>query len=102
MKEHKYLKEEFHRGEWKPLMIKKGNKEVQAYSRITMEQAESMNKYANDYKIRYVLDDKKKASKVEGKEDLSKLREKYEELAGKKAFHGWDAEKLTEKIKELQ
>lgn len=34
-------------------------------------------------------------------EDLSRLRAEYQEAVGKRAFHGWDAGQLREKIAEF-
>jgi len=34
-------------------------------------------------------------------EELSRLRAEYQELVGKRAFHGWDADQLREKIAEF-
>lgn len=31
-------------------------------------------------------------------DELTELRAKYQEVVGKKAYHGWDAEELAEKI----
>lgn len=31
-------------------------------------------------------------------EELSRLRAEYQDVVGKRAFHGWDAEQLREKI----
>lgn len=39
---------------------------------------------------------------VETIDELSELRKEYQELSGKKAFAGWDKEKLTEKLVELK
>lgn len=49
--EQKFLMEEFHRGKWKPLM----SEDKQRFVVITQDQADSMNKHQNNYKIRYVL-----------------------------------------------
>lgn len=35
-------------------------------------------------------------------DDLSDLRAEYQEVVGKRAFHGWDAETLREKIAEAK
>ena len=34
-------------------------------------------------------------------EELSRLRAEYQEIVGKRAFHGWDADQLREKIAEF-
>lgn len=34
-------------------------------------------------------------------EELSRLRAEYQEIVGKRAFHGWDADQLREKIDEF-
>lgn len=31
-------------------------------------------------------------------DELTELRAKYQEVVGKKAYHGWDAEELAQKI----
>ena len=41
-----------------------------------------------------------KVKKEEPKEDLSDLREEYQEVFGKKAFNGWSIEQLKSKINE--
>lgn len=33
-------------------------------------------------------------------DELTELRAKYQEVVGKKAYHGWDAEELAQKIAE--
>lgn len=33
-------------------------------------------------------------------DELAELRAKYQEVVGKKAYHGWDAEELAQKIAE--
>ena len=33
-------------------------------------------------------------------DELSELRAKYQEVVGKKAYHGWDIEELAQKIAE--
>lgn len=33
-------------------------------------------------------------------DELAELRAKYQEVVGKKAYHGWDAEELSQKIAE--
>lgn len=35
-------------------------------------------------------------------EELSALRAEYQEVVGKRPFHGWDAETLREKIEEAK
>lgn len=35
-------------------------------------------------------------------EELSRLRAEYQEAVGKRAFHGWDAETLRQKIAEAR
>jgi hypothetical protein len=111
--------EELHRGEWQPLMVKdKTGKKVQKSVKITEEQAERMNVYSDDYRIRYIASGdspkaKKKAKKQAKKEvevpsreysaiEFSGLRDEYEELKGKKAFNGWSADVVARKIEELK
>ena len=36
----------------------------------------------------------------EEKDDMAELRAEYQEAVGKKAYHGWDADTLREKIAE--
>lgn len=102
----KFLVEEYHRGEWNPLMVKdKLGKKVQKHAKITEEEAESMNKYSKEYGLRYV---KQNIKNIEVKDDKfvksdiidekEKLREEYQSKFGKKAFHGWDVEQLKEKL----
>lgn len=96
-----YLKEEFHRGKWIPLMIDNLNtgKEQQAKVRITEDEANEMNLYANDYKIRYVLAEGKN-KKI--KEDVSDIKEIYKQEVGKKPFGGWNDEVVAEKLEEFR
>jgi len=48
----------------------------------------------------------KKPDKTEAndadKKELDALRDEYEALAGKRVYHGWDAEQLKAKIEELK
>jgi len=109
--------EEFHRGEWQPLIIKKSTGEkIQKTVRITENHAERMNFYSEDYKIRYVLDEgvkkpkskKRKTESVDSNiEEYSKLeasaiRDEYIELFGKKPYGGWSTSELVEKIDEFK
>lgn len=99
MKEYKYLKEEYHRGEWQPLMIKdiKGNK-IQAFAKITEDQAETLNINKESYNVRYV----KEVLEGSVESEFDKVKAEYELLADKKAFHGWSIDQLKEKIIELK
>lgn len=106
-KEFTYGVEEKHRGEWQELLLGKGK--PQKIVRITERQAEIMNAQSDYTKLRYVKkEESKKAKKDEPKEpvvdqeELNKVREEYEEVMGKKAFHGWDVETLRQKISEEQ
>ena len=48
--------EELHRGDWQPLMLKESSGgKIQKTVKITEHEAERMNVYSDDYKIRYVL-----------------------------------------------
>jgi len=100
MKEYKYLKEEFHRGKWQPLMVDRKGKQVQGYAKITEEQAYWMNRNKDAYKVRYVLDSKKEVN--EESDTFEETKKEYEDLAGKKAFHGWNEQQLKDKIAELK
>ena len=102
----KYLVEEFHRGDWNPLFGKtKDGSKKQRRVFITEEQAESMNKYSEEYKQRYVLaSETKPIEEIEViaeevlPETKSELQAIYQEKFGKKPFHGWDEEQLKEKL----
>jgi hypothetical protein len=98
MKEHKYLKEEFHRGKWQPLMAEKRGKEIHGYARITHEQAEIMNVNKDAYGVRYILCEEQE----NGDSLLDSVRAEYEALAGKKVYHGWTIDELNKKILELK
>lgn len=39
-----------------------------------------------------------KAAAAEADGELTELREQYQEATGKRAYHGWDADTLREKI----
>lgn len=98
MKQYKYLREEFHRGKWQPLIVEKKGKEIQAYAKITEEEAEIMNRNSDAYGVRYVLDSDPNIIDV----DYEEVKKEYESLAEKKAYHGWDIDQLKEKIIELK
>lgn len=99
MKQLKFNVEELHRGKWQPIIVNdKDGKEVQKRVYITQEQADWNNKLSDAYKLRYVKAGGK--AKDEPKEDLTELRAEYEALYEKKPYGAWDAEKLSEKIKE--
>lgn len=104
MKEVKHLIEEFHRGEWTPLMGKdKNGKKVQRYAKITEDEAESMNVYSKERAIRYVKEEAKtETNETKEEKSLEDIKKEYEVIAEKKPFHGWDAETLLEKIKEIK
>lgn len=88
--------EEFHRGEWQPFMIRneKGEK-VQKTCKITQEQADRLNVYQDDYRLRYLIDNNEASNT-----DLIALRAEYEAAVGKKPYGGWDADKIREKMAE--
>lgn len=92
MTEKKYLKEEYHRGKWQALLVEKKGVEIQAYAKITEEQAERLNAYKEEYRVRYVLE----------KEDdeLEDLKAKYIEKFNKNPHHLWKAETIKEKLEE--
>ena len=96
MTQKKYLKEEFHRGEWIPLMITNKNtgEKEQAYARITDLDAEQMNMYAKEYKVRYILAD--------AQSEEENIKDIYQREVGKKPFGGWDDEKIKEKLEEFR
>jgi len=43
-----------------------------------------------------------RAQALRDDEELSRLRAEYQEVVGKRAFHGWDAETLRQKIAEAE
>tara|TARA_R110002020_G_scaffold334555_3_gene549811 strand:+ start:4508 stop:4858 length:351 start_codon:yes stop_codon:yes gene_type:complete len=104
--------EEHHRGEWKPLIIKGTDK--QKTVKITQDQADRNNVYADDYKIRYVeVSEKPKKQKKDKKEkvvsekeytdlEASAIRDEYIDLFGKKPFGGWSTDVLEQKIEEFK
>ena len=102
----KFLVEEFHRGEWNPLMTKdKNGNKVQRRVIITQEEANRMNHYKGEWKLRYVKAEKTPLKEVEvvdevvvKADDKTSLQAKYQEKFGKKPFHGWSEEQLTEKL----
>lgn len=50
-------------------------------------------------KLGYERGDLVADAKGEREEDiLSKLREEYQDVVGKRAYHGWDADELRERI----
>lgn len=96
----KFLVEEHHRGEWTPLMTKdsKGNKKQKRVI-ITEEQADRLNAYSKEYKIRYVIaEDQTIVESIT--DELTLLQMEYKQKFDKKAFHGWDIEQLKEKLNE--
>lgn len=104
MKQTKYLKEEFHRGKWIPFLIDNKNtgKEEQACAILSSEQADELNLYQNEYRVRYVL------PKVDGATDgvidgaTKTIKEIYIEEVGKKPFNGWSEEVIAEKLQEFR
>ena len=95
-----FSKEEFHRGEWQQMFTLDKNGDKKPFTvRITEHHAERMNAHKDDYRMRYVL---KHAEEKTHNPDVSALRDEYESLKGKKAYGGWNAEKLSEKIAELK
>ncbi len=104
MEQFKYLIEELHRGEWKPL-ITKGSK-VQRYAKITEEQAEWNNIQSKYTNLRYVKEgekpkkEKKLKKGSKGNDEVVELRKKYFDKFNKKPFAGWGADKLIEKLAE--
>jgi len=95
MKEYKYLKEEFHRGKWQPLMVDRKGKQVQGYAKITEEQAYWMNRNKDAYKVRYVLESS------DSNLDIEELRNQYEEKFGEKPHHATKAETIKKKLEEV-
>ena len=103
-----YAVKEYHRGKWIPILSKEEGKP--RVISTTVENAEMMNLDAeaaiNEKKRTslfgyFPIDEKKEAKpkeEVEKTENLDALREQYKEVYGKKAFGGWNEEKLIEKI----
>lgn len=48
----------------------------------------------------YLTRDLRAKVRSDSEEELTALRAKYQEVVGKKAYHGWSAEDLTQKIAE--
>lgn len=48
----------------------------------------------------YLTRDMRAQPVVEQEDELTNLRSKYQQVVGKKAYHGWDAEELSQKIAE--
>lgn len=48
----------------------------------------------------YLTRDMRAQQAADSEDDLTKLRIKYQEVVGKKAYHGWDADELAQKIAE--
>jgi hypothetical protein len=97
----KFLVEEYHRGEWNPLMVKnKIGEKVQKQVKITDDEAESMNKYSKEYGLRYVKQDVKEIEVKEPEivDEKAQLIEEYQSKFRKKPFHGWSIEQLKEKL----
>lgn len=108
IKKFTYTVEERHRGKWQPIIADNG-KEKTVF--ITEDSANELNAYSDETEERYVKGDKKESkkddsSKNEGskdsKNDLDAIKAEYEEVVGKKPFHGWDAATLKDKIKEAK
>lgn len=104
---------EWHRGEFIPLKTTNsdGTKGADKVVKITEESAEMLNadfseKRGQGLKIKYILaDEKPKKEKKEtlGDDSTKKdLQAIYSELSGKKPYHAWTVEELTEKINELK
>ncbi len=106
--------EEYHRGEWIPVLSKETRKPKVA--KISVENAElltndalaqvsernrtTMFRYVERKEVKKVV---KKPTKKETQKDdssIEDLRFEYKEVYGKKPFAGWDAVKLQEKINE--
>lgn len=99
-----YAVEEKHRGKWQPLIADDDKPKTVP---LTEETAESMNIDKDTLGIRYVLAKSSKEDKTEEKDeneqtDLDVIKARYEEVVGKKPFHGWDIDTLKEKIAEHQ
>lgn len=59
-------------------------------------------RYQNIYrKLGYRTRDMR-AERSQAVEDMQELRAEYKELYGKRAYHGWDAETLKQKISEYK
>jgi len=48
------------------------------------------------------MEAEKPASKQAPEEDLTELRSLYQEVVGKRAYHGWDAKELKKRINEAR
>lgn len=98
-KQVKFLVEELHRGEWNPLMATdKNGEKKQKRVIITESQAEAMNKYSKEYKLRYIKADEQKLDEKEV-DEKKELQKEYTAKTGKKPFAGWSVEQLKEKLK---
>ena len=94
--------EEYHRGEWIPLMIKVDGKKIQKTAVITEDQAARLNAYSRNYKLKYVCPEKTEKERL-SEVDVSKLNKKelqdhYADLFLKRPFHGWTEAEIIEKI----
>ena len=96
MKQIKFKVEEFYKSKWQPCMVSHKGKEAQKIVKITQDDADSMNKYSIEYKLRYI----EVVEEVVDDSEKKALVEEYIEVVGKKPFHGWDIEALKEKIEE--
>lgn len=65
----------------------------QGFVIITEQDANEMNLYQNDYKIRYVLAEEVKEESI---------KDIYLKEVGKKAFGGWTDEQVKEKLEEFR
>jgi len=107
----KFSVEEYHRGEWQPLMVGEKGSKVQKVIQTYQHYVDTLNldadaqlKESSKTKLfRYVeVKVGKKAKKekvdVKDKSELEALRAEYKEVIGKKAYAGWDIETLKDKI----
>lgn len=90
-----YEVQEFHRGDWQPIIIK-GSKKPMTVA-IPHERAERLNGDSKATKMRYV-----KQGSEEKSEGLEELAAAFEEKFGKKPHHKWDAEKIQSKLNEAE
>jgi len=100
MKQIKFLIEEYHRGLWQPLMLQGSNNKIQRRVFITQDEADTMNINSFETGLRYVKATEVKDVEVVDAEVVAEndIKERYIALYGKKPFHGWNDEKILEKI----
>lgn len=54
----------------------------------------------DDYKTKVITQsEKQKTVELSTPDDIQKVREEYQKLFGKRAYHGWGVEEIKEKIR---